>query len=90
MRWSSYHLSGGAITAPEMDGFFLHHSALGEHRGQWEWQCPWCEHSVVFGARDRGVAEGAARGHVLSRHGIKLWSDVMGALEVLRSGSGRD
>jgi hypothetical protein len=90
MRWSSYRLRAGAIASPKMEGFFLHHSALSEHEAGWEWQCPWCGHSVLFSGGDRAVAENAARGHVLSRHGIKLWSDVMGALEVLRASTGRD
>ena len=90
MRWSSYRLRAGAIASPEMEGFFLHHSALEEHQGGWEWQCPWCGHCVLFSARDRPLAEGVAREHFLSSHGIRLWSDVMGALEVLRASTGRD
>ena len=89
MRWSSYRLGAGAIADPELEGFFLHHSALGEHQGSWEWQCPWCGHSVLFSGRDRAVAENIARGHVLSSHGVKLWNDVMGALRMLGSSRGR-
>lgn len=90
MRWSSYRLRAGAITPPDMEGFFLHHSALEEHQGNWQWQCPWCSHSVLFSARDRALAEGVARSHVLSSHGIRLWSDVMGALEILRAKAERE
>lgn len=85
MRWSRYRLRAEATIDPELRGFFLHHSALGEHEGGWEWECPWCGHSVLFPTRDRVVAEDVARGHVLSEHGLKLWNDVMGALRLLRS-----
>ena len=91
MRWSSYRLrAGAAILPPEVEGFFLHHSALEEHSGSWQWQCPWCGHSILFSGRDRALAENAARGHVLSAHGLKLWSDVIGALAILRGASGRE
>jgi hypothetical protein len=85
MRWSRYHVRAEGITHPELRGFFLHHSALGEHQGSWDWECPWCDHSVLFGPRDRALAEDLARGHILSRHGVKLWNDVAGALQLLRS-----
>ena len=69
---------------PDFRGFFLHRSALVPHGHMWEWQCPWCAYSVLFSSSGRSVAEESAHGHVLSSHGIKLWSDVMGAIRTLR------
>ena len=69
---------------PDFRGFFLNRSALGEHGGMWEWQCPWCSYSLLFSAGDRSFAEESAHSHVLSSHGVRLWSDVMGAIKTLR------
>lgn len=68
--------------------FFLQHSALAPHGDMWEWQCPWCSHSIAFIALDRRVAEVAARSHVLGSHGMRLWDDVLGALRMLRASHG--
>lgn len=73
---------------PDFRGFFLNRSALTVHGGMWEWQCPWCAYSLLFPSNDRPVAEESAHGHVLSAHGVKLWSDVMGAIRTLRDSHG--
>jgi hypothetical protein len=84
MTWSRYRQRAEAAIPPELQAFFIHHSALSERRGDWEWSCPWCCHSIAFSAGDRAVAEGAARAHVLERHRLTIWNDVMGALDLLR------
>ena len=70
---------------PDFRGFFLHRSALASHGNMWEWECPWCAYSLLFPSGDRSVAEETAHSHILSSHGVKLWSDVMGAIRTLRS-----
>ena len=87
-RWSEHQHRASITTPPDMCGFFLNRSALNEHGGMWEWECPWCGHSIAFTSRDRPVAESAARVHVLSSHGIRLWDDVIGALHTLRASHG--
>lgn len=84
MSWTSYGFHGESIASHDVRGFFLHQSALSRHADNWEWQCPWCGYSLLFASGDRSVAEDAAHSHVLSRHGVKLWSDVAGAIRLLR------
>ena len=59
---------------------------LEPHEGALEWQCPWCAYSVLFPAQDEVVAESAVRTHLLSRHGVKMWGDVVEALKTLQNG----
>ena len=86
--WSALHIRASATVPPDLRGFFLRRSALNRHGRTWEWECPWCGHSIAFTSPDRAVAESAARSHVLSSHGIRLWDDVIGAIRTLRASQG--
>jgi len=70
---------------PDFRGFFLHRSTLEEHGNHLEWQCPWCSYSLLFTPIDRQVAEMSAHGHILRQHGVKLWDDMIGTIQALRS-----
>ena len=85
MRGSGWQRRTPPSGPAEMRGLFLGGGALQSRLEDWEWECPWCEFSIAFGERDRLVAEGAARHHLLSVHHHGPWRGAADDTEALRT-----
>ena len=88
MRMGAQHVFASMAGRDLGSGLVLQGGVANPYGDQWEWECPWCSHSILFSSGDRRVAEATARTHVLGKHGPRLWDDAIAALETLRGSMG--
>ncbi|VGO13687.1 hypothetical protein PDESU_02244 [Pontiella desulfatans] len=88
MRMESQRLFASIAGRNPDSGMVLQGGLASPYGDQWEWECPWCNHSILFSSGDRRVAEAVARTHVLGTHGTRLWDDAIEALQTLRGSLG--
>lgn len=87
MRMESQRLFASMTGRGSGSGMVMQGGMANPYGDQWEWECPWCGHSILFSSKDRRVAEAAARTHVMGTHGPRLWDDAIETLQTLHGSS---